>query len=253
MARLEGRAVSTRTPLLLLVLLGSALVWAASGELQWPVRLLTVLLLVPIPAGLVLQARLLGDPASLPRLPVYASSAVTQLILALVTLAGARAGGFGPATLGLAVPGGWGAQILWAAAIALVATVLNLAGHWLGIRESPVLFQLLPRTRAERLAFAGLSLTAGVCEELVFRGFLMTAIGAASGSLLVALLVSSVAFGVVHAYQEPGGVARATLLGLVLAAPFVITGSLAASMAAHAVIDLIGGFWLGPRLMHSAR
>ena len=239
--------------ILVLVVLGSVVVWAAAGELQWPARLMTTLLLVPVPAALVVQARLLGDPAALPRLPVYASSAASQVLLALATVVTAGAGGFRPFALGLAVPGGWCIQAAWAAGIILLAVGVNWASPWLGIRESALLFHLLPRTRRERLGFLALSLVAGFCEELVFRGFLITALAAASGSMVLALVVSAVAFGVVHAYQEPSGVARATLLGLVLAAPFVITGSLAAPMLAHAAIDVIGGFWLGPRLLRSAR
>jgi len=245
--------VSTRRSLLLLVALGSALVWIASDELLWPARALTVLLLVPLPAALVLQARLVGDPAALPRLPVYASSAMAQLLLALLTLVAARAGGFQPYVLGLACPPNWLPVLGWATGITVLASGLTWTGHKLGVRESELLFHLLPRNRQERLSFLGLSLVAGLCEELVFRGFLITAIAAASGSMLLALLVSSAAFGVVHAYQEPSGVARATLLGLVLAAPFVFTGNLAASILAHAAIDVVGGWWLGPRLLQSPR
>ena len=241
--------MSTRRGLLLLVALGSALVWIASAELLWPARLATVVLLVPLPAAMVLQARFVGDPSVLPRLPIYASSALTQLLLALLTLVAARAGGFQPYVLGLSLPIRWLPALGWAAAITALASLLSWLSDLLGIRESALLYYLLPRTRQERLAFLGLSLVAGFCEELVFRGFLITAIATASGSMLLALLVSAAAFGVVHAYQEPSGVARATLLGLLLAAPFVFTGSLAASMIAHAAIDVIGGWWLGPRLL----
>ena len=244
--------MSTSRPLLLLVLLGSALVWAAAGELQWPARLLTTALLVPVPAALVMQARLVGDPASLPRLAVYASSAVSLIVLATATVAAAKTGGFSLHALGLALPGGWGTQLAWAVGCTAVAITITWVGHLLGLRETQLLFHLLPRTISERAAFLGLSVTAGFCEELVFRGFLITAIHAASGSLVLALLMSSLAFGVVHAYQEPGGIARATLLGLVLAAPLVITGSLAGAMLAHTAIDIIGGWWLGPRLLRSA-
>lgn len=240
--------MSTRRGLLLLLLFAAAMVWAASGELRWTVRFVTTLLLVPLPAALVLQARMLGDPSGLPRIPVYASSGLSQLVLAAMAVAAALAGGFAPGTLGLAIPGGWAVQVAWAAGATLAAVAIDLASERLGFRESALLIHLLPRTGRERAAFLALSLTAGVCEEIVFRGFLITAVSVASGSLLLALLVSSVVFGVVHAYQEPAGVARATLLGLVLAAPFVITGSLAGSMLAHASIDVIGGFWLGPRL-----
>lgn len=244
--------MSTRRGLLLLAL-GSALVWIAANELFWPARLLTVLLLVVLPAVLVLQASAIRDPTALPRLPVYASSALAQLLLALFTLIAARTSGFRSADLGLVLPSSWLAAAGWAVGITVLASAMTWIGHLLGVRESALLYHLLPRNRQERLAFLALSLVAGCCEELIFRGFLISAVNAASGSTVVALLVSSAAFGIVHAYQEPGGVARATLLGLVLATPFVITGGLFASMLAHAAIDVIGGWWLGPRLLPSSR
>jgi len=242
-----------RWPLLLLVGGSAALVWTATGELPWPARALTTFLLVPLPALLLLQARLITDVADLPRLSLYASSAAAQWLLAVCTAVVAVASSITAYALGLDAPVSWTGQLAWAAALTAAAVGLNLASHRLGIRESPVLTHLLPRTRTERAAFVGLSLTAGFCEELVFRGFLITALYAASGSLVLALIVSSAAFGVVHAYQEPGGVARATLLGLLLATPFVLTGSLAASMVAHAAIDIVGGCWLGPRLLRLHR
>ena len=238
--------------LLLLVAAGTAVVWAASGELRWPARALLSALLLPIPFLLVYQARELGRVTELPRLPVYASSAVAQWLLAAVTLLAARAGGFTAVALGLGPPHSWSVQLAWAAGLTAAGVGIMLASHALGLRESGVLSELLPRTRGERAAFVGLSVTAGVCEELVFRGFLIAALLTATASLPLALLLSSLAFGMVHAYQEPGGVARATLLALLLAAPLVLTGSLVAPVLAHTAIDVVGGLWLGERLTRGA-
>lgn len=234
--------------LLVLVAAGAALVWAASPELRWPARAFMTFLLVPLPFLLVLQARHVESPELLPRTAIYASSAIALWLLAATTAVVARTGGFGPAALGLRPPLSWTAQLLWATALTAAGVGIMFAARALGIRESGTLVHLLPKTGRERVAFAGLSVTAGVCEELVFRGFLLAALLAASGSLTLALLVSSFAFGVVHAYQDPGGVARATLLGLLLAIPVVLTGSIAAPVLAHTAIDLIGGLWLGERL-----
>lgn len=245
--------MTPRTALLGLATVSTALVWVAAEELRWPARALTCFLLVPLPALLLLQLRQLPDLSTLPRLPIYASSAIAQWVLAALTAALAWASGISRYSLGLAPPADWGTQLLWALAITVAALAINLAGHRLGARESVVLAHLLPRTRAEKAGFLGLSITAGLCEELVFRGFLVTALYTAAGSLSIALLVSAVAFGVVHAYQEPRGVARAAVLGLLLSIPFVTTGSLAASIMAHTAIDIIGGLWLGPRLLRHHR
>lgn len=231
----------------LLVLGAAALVWLAAAELTAPIRLWTTFLLVPFPAIMVLQTRLVAEPATLRRLPLYLGSAVSLWVLAGVTLLVALTGGLAPVEIGL-VTGDAGEQLLWAAGVTLTAEAIMLAAHRLGLRESPLMSLLLPRTGRERAAFFGLSLSAGACEELVFRGFLITVLSTATGSLTMALLVSSLAFGITHAYQEPAGAARATLLGLLLAAPVVATGSLLGAALAHAAIDVIGGFWLGPRL-----
>jgi len=93
------------------------------------------------------------------------------------------------------------------------------------------------------------SLTAGSCEELVFRGFLISLLVNAWGSPALAVVLSSAAFGWMHAYQEPGGAIRAALLGAALALPVVLYGSVIPSMIAHTAIDVISGILLQKRLI----
>jgi membrane protease YdiL (CAAX protease family) len=71
----------------------------------------------------------------------------------------------------------------------------------------------------------------------------------ATGSIAIALLLSSGAFGVAHAYQRPAGALRATLIGLVLAVPLVIDGSIVPAIIAHAAIDILSGLWLARYLL----
>jgi membrane protease YdiL (CAAX protease family) len=99
---------------------------------------------------------------------------------------------------------------------------------------------LLPRDRHERILFAGLALTAGICEELIFRGFGLAYVrwlwpGASNVELIV---VTAVAFGVVHLYQGPRGVVLTGLVGAYLAWLVLSTGSLLPAMAIHALVDL---------------
>ena len=116
-------------------------------------------------------------------------------------------------------------------------------------REAPVLRELLPVSGPERSLFVALSATAGICEEIVFRGFLIHALTLATGSVTLALLLSSCVFGVVHAYQSPLGAVRAALLGALLALPLVFHGSIVPAILAHTLIDILSGLWLARWLL----
>lgn len=99
---------------------------------------------------------------------------------------------------------------------------------------------LLPHTRAERWAFAGVALTAGLTEELLYRGYLpwFLALAAPVGGYGGALLVSSVAFGLGHAWQGLRVVVLAGLAGLGLASLAFSTGSLLLPVLLHVLVDL---------------
>jgi membrane protease YdiL (CAAX protease family) len=89
--------------------------------------------------------------------------------------------------------------------------------------------------------------TAGLCEELLYRGFLMAYIGALWG-FWPAVILSSLVFGLGHAYQGTSGIATTGTIGLILAGLFVLTGSLWVPMLLHAATDLFAGS-LGRRVV----
>ena len=107
---------------------------------------------------------------------------------------------------------------------------------------------LLPETGVERFSFVLLSLTAGICEETLFRGFLIRYLheGAFALPLLTALALSSVAFGLAHIYQGASAVLRTGLVGLAFGLLYLLTGSLIPCIALHALIDLQGAYFLRP-------
>ena len=109
---------------------------------------------------------------------------------------------------------------------------------------------ILPRTRAERRWFLGLSITAGVCEELIYRGFVVWALEPWLG-LWGAAAASVAGFGIAHAYLGRQGVLRATLAALVFAASVLAVGSLYPAMLLHAIID-IGAGALGYELLRES-
>jgi membrane protease YdiL (CAAX protease family) len=99
---------------------------------------------------------------------------------------------------------------------------------------------LLPRTPQERRLFAVVGVTAGVCEEWLYRGFFLALVAAVAPGLPgpVLVLVAALAFGLAHAYQGVAGVLTTGVLGGVLAAVYLSSGSLLLPVLLHAVIDL---------------
>jgi uncharacterized protein len=99
---------------------------------------------------------------------------------------------------------------------------------------------LLPRTRGERHLFTVVGLTAGICEEWLYRGFFLAVVSAVAGGppAVVLVLLGAAAFGLAHAYQGVAGIVTTGILGGVLAALYLDTGSLLLPVLLHAAIDL---------------
>lgn len=201
----------------------------------------------------VLQARLMArlSPEEWPsRSKMYVSTIVGLWMLAIASLVSAATSGISYTLLGLNNVDAF-AFALWLAFALIGITALMLAFKALGQTETPLLRHLIPQTRGEKLAFIGVSITAGVCEEIVFRGFLLAALRVATGSALAAVLISAAAFAISHAHQSISGGIRAGLLGLVLTVPVILTGSLYPSIAAHIIVDVVAGLWLANWLLKS--
>ncbi len=107
---------------------------------------------------------------------------------------------------------------------------------------------LLPHTREELRWFAALSITAGICEELLYRGYALWTFTPSLG-LYGAALAIIVLFGAGHAYQGPSHAIRATAAGAVMTAVVLLTGSLIPAIVLHALMDLGGGA-VGYRLLN---
>lgn len=75
-------------------------------------------------------------------------------------------------------------------------------------------------------------------EELLFRGVLVGA-WARAGRPVVGVLSSAVLFGLAHATVGPRTVVVMTILGALLAAAMLLSGSLGAAVLAHALVNAI--------------
>lgn len=102
------------------------------------------------------------------------------------------------------------------------------------------LMALIPKNEREARWWPAVSLTAGVCEEFLYRGFLI-AVFSYVFNTWVALGLSAILFGLGHAYQGPWGVLKTGFVGLILGALYMGTGSLWAPILVHFVLDLNSG------------
>ena len=98
----------------------------------------------------------------------------------------------------------------------------------------------LPRTDRELRFVFGLSVTAGIVEETIYRGFALWYL-AQLMPLWAAVVASAVVFGLGHSYQGAGGVARVAAIGVVFGAFYVLTGSIWLPILAHILLDALQG------------
>jgi membrane protease YdiL (CAAX protease family) len=216
--------------------------------------------------ALLLAATVYHDIVELPKLKRYTSSA-TRLaiyrhgvaglwIMALLALALA-----GPhSLLRLPAPGGAVASLLGsplmpgAAILALVlyfgaalAPALHCVARPLAraayAKSMASLHFLLPVAARERRWWCALSISAGVCEEIVFRGFLPQFLqgqlhGGWSIDPALAWLLSVLAFGACHFYQGAAGMLRTALAGALFGLLALVSGDLLLPIVLHALVDI---------------
>lgn len=122
-------------------------------------------------------------------------------------------------------------------AIAKNEKTRNTARHSKSIRA---LEDILPHTDAELRWFLIVSMTAGFCEEFLFRGYLIQTMA----PLLTwwgAATLALIPFGFLHGYQGRSGVVKTAIVGAFMTLVVFITRSLIPAMVLHAIIDISGG------------
>lgn len=151
--------------------------------------------------------------------------------------------------LGLGWQNSWGN---WAGVLLVVASVAYVIWHARSIQPGTPQYQqlfdamqthswLMPSNKRELYWFTGgVSMSAGICEELLFRGFFLAVFADLMG-VWVSLLLGSFLFGLCHLYQGWANVLRTGVIGLVLGIIYVLTESLWVVISLHALMDIFGG------------
>ena len=189
------------------------------------------------------------------RLSLYASTIGFQWLAAIVVAWRAWARGLSLEELGFVVHGHWRILI---AAIVGAATLGGL--QWFNLRRmgrssgkarefmQVLAERILPQSRLELVPFLALAVTAGVCEEFLYRGFAMAALIRVGLPSWGVVLLSSVLFGLAHLYQGRGGLLSTLVIGTVFGTARIAYDGLVPVMIWHFAVDAVAGV-AGPRYL----
>jgi membrane protease YdiL (CAAX protease family) len=111
--------------------------------------------------------------------------------------------------------------------------------------------RFMPVTRGDLAGSWAASVAAGSGEEIVYRGFLLWYCANLT-SVPVALVVTSILFGIAHGYQSRFGVIFATAAGMCLGAVYLASESLLLVMWMHATYN-VASFTSGKILLARQR
>ena len=189
------------------------------------------------------------------RLSLYASTIVFQWLAVAVVAWRVWARGLSLEELGLVIHGPWRILI---AAIVGAATLGGL--QWFNLRRvgrtpgrarefmKVLAERILPQSTAELVPYLGLALTAGLCEEFLYRGFAMAALTKAGLPTWGVVLLSSTLFGLAHLYQGRGGLLSTLVIGTVFGTARIAYDGMVPVMLWHFTVDAVAGV-AGPKYL----
>jgi len=117
-------------------------------------------------------------------------------------------------------------------------------------QRNKVILGLLPRSKNERINYFFLSMTAGFCEEIIYRGLLFFLLQTIFPNIAIPFVlgITAVIFGIGHIYQGVlGGAVRATITGTIYGSLFLVTNSLLPVILLHFIFDISDVFSLSER------
>jgi membrane protease YdiL (CAAX protease family) len=226
--------------------------------MPWDIWLIFLVLGLILPwRGRVRMKKLLAMPhvSSTERLVLYASTIAFQWFAVALVAWRAWAHGFTASQLGLTIHG---RNRILVASLVGAATIAAL--QWLNLRRvgkipvesrgslQAIAERVLPQSALELLPYLALAITAGLCEEFLYRGFAMAALVHVGLQAWAVVLISSVLFGLAHSYQGRGGIVMTLIVGTILGTSRITYDCLVPAIFWHSAVDVVAGT-LGPRYL----
>lgn len=136
------------------------------------------------------------------------------------------------------------AAVFWITAVIILAAIAVVLRFFHLSPAQKTIAALAPRTPLESVLWITLSLCAGFCEELVFRGYFLRQFASAGAGLWLGVLASSLLFGISHGYEGAAGMIAITAYGVLFCVLAIARNSLRPGMIAHAWHDIFTGVML---------
>jgi uncharacterized protein len=119
--------------------------------------------------------------------------------------------------------------------------VVSGLGHLLKASPNAGVRSMLPHSGLEITLWVLMSLTAGFCEELIFRGYLQRQFAALTNSVWAAIVLQGIAFGAAHGYQGWKLMVVIAVYGSLFGVLAQWRRSLRPGMLTHFIQDGMGG------------
>ncbi len=215
----------------------------------------TLLMMVPVVVLSVMGARRShggADGLAAHHARQYAATLVFEWLLFALAWWGLRIRRTALREVTGARPEGWrgwmetlgAAAVFWLAAMLVLTAVGLLLQHAHLASPQKTIAKLAPENAAELALWLALSLSAGIAEEFVFRGYMLRQFARVSCSFWAGVLVSSLLFGFAHGYEGLSGMLAITIFGALFCMLVRVRGSIFAGMMAHAWHDAFTGIAL---------
>jgi membrane protease YdiL (CAAX protease family) len=121
------------------------------------------------------------------------------------------------------------------------AGVLNGLGYLLKAAPNQAIRSMLPHGPTEIILYLMMALTAGFCEEVIFRGYLQRQLAALTQAAAGGIVLQGIAFGVSHGYQGWKFMLLIVVYGTLFGVLAQWRRSLRPGMITHFLQDGIGG------------
>lgn len=138
------------------------------------------------------------------------------------------------------------AGIFWLVALITLSATGILLGH-AGFdpeQARKTVTKIAPHGSVEIALWIALSITAGICEEILFRGYLQQQLTRVTGRLWLGVVISALIFGSAHAYEGKAAMINLALFGALFGILAVVRRNLRAGILAHAWHDAFTGIVL---------
>lgn len=121
----------------------------------------------------------------------------------------------------------------------IVLSMITLHPH--DAPPNPLVQAMLPQGFLESVIWIALSITAGICEEAVYRGYLQRQLMAMTRSVTLGIALSALAFALAHSYKGLAGAFGIFVDGVMLGSLAYWRRTVRPGMLAHAFTDSFAG------------